>query len=258
MGAPRRDRVLVSGPGSNRTLTLALSCVSPPVVAALGPPAGLPASGSVGADRRWRRRRNTTRLDWAASVLNGRGRILRSNEDAYRRILASLSDAMLDNTHWPATSALIDEACGLTTNALLIGEGPRDDMRVLTVGFYSWGQRHEEQERDYLRIYHPVDERVPRVRWLPDSRLMHVTGLYTAEELKTSPTQPRNANGMARHFEHRSWTVQDRACRESQSPPARRRRRHRAGRHLVSDRYHPPAGYRAPRHGPPPSGSGMR
>ena len=59
-----------------------------------------------------------------------------SNQDAYQRILASLSDAMLDDSHWPATSALIDEACGLTGNAVLVGEGPKDDMRVLTVGFY--------------------------------------------------------------------------------------------------------------------------
>ena len=93
-----------------------------------------------------------------------------SDQDAYRRILASLSDAMLDDTHWPATSALIDEACGLTSNALLIGEGPKNDKRVLTVGFYSRGQRHEEQEREYLGVYHPTDERVPRVRRLPDSR----------------------------------------------------------------------------------------
>ena len=111
-----------------------------------------------------------------------------SDEDAYQRILASLSDAMLDDSHWPATSALIDEACGLTGNAVLVGEGPKDDMRVLTVGFYSRGQRHEELEREYLEVYHPIDERVPRVRRLPDSRLVHVTGLYTAEELKTSPT----------------------------------------------------------------------
>ena len=73
-----------------------------------------------------------------------------SDQDAYRRILASLSDAMLDDTHWPAASALIDEACGLTSNALLIGEGPKDDKRVLIVGFYSRGQRREEQEREYL------------------------------------------------------------------------------------------------------------
>ena len=52
------------------------------------------------------------------------GRIVMSNQDAYERILASLYDAMLDDTHWPATSALIDEACGLTGNALLVAEGP--------------------------------------------------------------------------------------------------------------------------------------
>ena len=35
-----------------------------------------------------------------------------SEQPAFERILASLLDAMLDDTHWPATSALIDEACG--------------------------------------------------------------------------------------------------------------------------------------------------
>ena len=59
---------------------------------------------------------------------------------------------------------------------------------MLTVGLYSRGQRREEQEREYLGVYYPVDERVPRVRRLPDSRLVHVTALYTAGELKTSPT----------------------------------------------------------------------
>ena len=49
-----------------------------------------------------------------------------SEQPAFERILASLHDAMLDDTHWPATSALIDEACGLTGKALLVGEGPQD------------------------------------------------------------------------------------------------------------------------------------
>ena len=108
-----------------------------------------------------------------------------SDQDAFERILASLYDAMLDDSHWPTTSALIDEACGLTGNALLVGEGPKDDIRVLSVGFFSRGQRQEELEREYLEVYHPIDERVPRIRQLPDSRLVHVTNLYTAEELKT-------------------------------------------------------------------------
>ena len=111
-----------------------------------------------------------------------------SDQEAFERILASLYDAMLDDTHWPATSALIDEACDLTGNALLVGEGPQDDIRVLSVGLYSRGQRQEELEREYLEVYHPIDERVPRIRQLPDSRLVHVTDLYTAEELKISPT----------------------------------------------------------------------
>ena len=111
-----------------------------------------------------------------------------SDRDAFERILASLYDAMLDDTHWPATSALIDEACGLTGNALMIGEGPTDDIRALFVGLYYRGQRRTDLEREYLRDYHPIDERIPRVRKLPDSRLVHVTDVYTAKELKTSPT----------------------------------------------------------------------
>ena len=109
-------------------------------------------------------------------------------QDVYERILTSLYDAMLDDTHWPATSALIDEACGITSNCLLVGEGPKDDLRVLTVGLYYRGQRHEDLEREYLEVYHPIDERIPRFRQLPCGHLVHVKDLYTAEELKTSPT----------------------------------------------------------------------
>ena len=111
-----------------------------------------------------------------------------SEPHAFERILASLYDAMLDDTHWPATSALIDEACGITGNVLLVGEGPKDDIRASFVGLYSRGQRREDEEREYLEVYYLLDERVPRVRQLPDSLLVHVPDLYTAEELKTSPT----------------------------------------------------------------------
>ena len=111
-----------------------------------------------------------------------------SDRDAFERILPSLYDAMLDDTRWPVTSALIDEACGLTSNGLVVAEGPKDDVRVLFVGGYWRGQRREDLEREYLENYHPTDERIPRLRQLPDSRLVHVKDLYTAEALKTSPT----------------------------------------------------------------------
>ena len=111
-----------------------------------------------------------------------------SDLDAFEGILASLNEAMLDDALWPATSALIDEACGTTGNALMVGEGPSNRMRALFVGFYHRGQRRKDLEREYLGVYHPIDERVPRVRALPDSQIVHVTSIYTAEELRTSPT----------------------------------------------------------------------
>ena len=111
-----------------------------------------------------------------------------SDQDAFERIVASFHDAVLDETLWPATSALIDEACGVAGNALFVGAGPKDDVRVIFSQAYYRGEHRADLEREYVEVYHPIDERVPRVRQLPDSRLVHVTALYTAEELKTSLT----------------------------------------------------------------------
>ncbi len=114
-------------------------------------------------------------------------RIVMSARDAFERTLAAMHDAMLDDARWPVASALIDEACGIEGNDLLVGEGPLDDRRVLFVGMYSRGHRREDLEREYLRNYYPIDECVPRFRQLPDDRLVQVRDLYTAEELKSSP-----------------------------------------------------------------------
>ena len=109
-----------------------------------------------------------------------------SEQSAFERIVASLHDAMLDDSHWPATSALIDEACDLTGNALMVGEGPQDDIRVTFVGLYYRGQRRPDLEREYLDVYHPINEGIPRLRQLPDGHLVPIKELYTAEELHTS------------------------------------------------------------------------
>ena len=109
-----------------------------------------------------------------------------SEQSAFERIVASLHDAMLDDSHWPATSALIDEACDLTGNALMVGEGPQDDIRVTFVGLYYRGQRRPDLEREYLDVYHPINEGIPRLRQLPDGHLVPIKDLYTAEELHTS------------------------------------------------------------------------
>ena len=56
----------------------------------------------------------------SVSPPSAKGRETRRHEPARhlrKRILALLHDAVLDDARWPATSALIDEACGMTGNA---------------------------------------------------------------------------------------------------------------------------------------------
>lgn len=104
-------------------------------------------------------------------------------------ILMSLHEAALDDQHWLTTSRLIDEACRTKGNSLVFGERRvQDDAQVIFARFCQRGQRRQDWEREYFEVYHPRDERAPRVAQLPDSRLVHVTDLYTAEEIKTSPT----------------------------------------------------------------------
>ena len=111
-----------------------------------------------------------------------------SQLDTFDRILASLHDAMLDDAHWAATSLLIDQACAMKGNALVVGKGrSQEDGQIFLARFCYRGERHADREQWYFDLYYPWDERVPRVAQLPDSRLVHITDLYTARELKTSP-----------------------------------------------------------------------
>ena len=105
----------------------------------------------------------------------------------FDRILASLHASMFDDTRWPATSGLIDEFCGTKGNFLVFGDGAaQDDIDIFCAWFCFRGQRHAEFEREYFEVYHAVDERLPRIRSLPDSQLAPITSLLTEDEMKTS------------------------------------------------------------------------
>ena len=126
--------------------------------------------------------------------------------DALDRILRSLHQAMLDDTHWPATSALIDEVCGMWGNGLVVG--PEDDVPQVYFAMYlSRGERRQDLEREYFEVYHDHDEALPRLRALPDGQLVHVPDLYTEEEKKTSPAynemlrRLHSQNGLDVHFD---------------------------------------------------------
>lgn len=111
-----------------------------------------------------------------------------SDQDRFERALASIHDAMLDDALWPATSRLLDEVCGTVGNTLMVREGSQDESRVLFVGLYYRGERREDWEREYLALYHPINEGVARFRQLADNSVVSTPALYTAEELQTSPT----------------------------------------------------------------------
>ena len=107
--------------------------------------------------------------------------------DAFDRVLASLNNAALDDALWPSAAALIDEACGLTGNHLVVGRSDAADVRIHFARFCYRGLRRPDVENVYFTVYHPVDERVPRVRALPDSELVHGSKLFTHKELRISP-----------------------------------------------------------------------
>ena len=110
-----------------------------------------------------------------------------NEREAFERIVASLHEAALDHARWSSASALIDEALGVHGSSMAFGDGDSEgDIRIYSTWAFFRGQRHRELEREYYEVYYPLDERIPRIRYLPDSELFHITDLCTEEELKTS------------------------------------------------------------------------
>ena len=110
-----------------------------------------------------------------------------NQSSTFDRVLALLHDATLDDHDWPGTSALIDEVCGTKGNFLTFADGyAHGDVQIYIAWFYYRGERKPAFEREYFTHYYPLDERIPRLWKLPDSRVVRVADLYTDEELKTS------------------------------------------------------------------------
>lgn len=110
-----------------------------------------------------------------------------SADSLFDRALASLNDAMLDDSHWPSASALVDRVCGSKGNILVWGEGGLGtDLKTYFARCCYRGERREEFEEEYFRVYHHADERGPRLRRLPDSKIVSVKELYTPAEKRRS------------------------------------------------------------------------
>ena len=109
--------------------------------------------------------------------------------DTFERIVELLNEAMLDDARWPQTSALIDEAFGAKGSVLGFGDEPtKGDYQIFFTKCYFRGTDRSAWVQEYLRDYHPQDEHLPRLRVLPDSKIVPIADLFTDEELKTSRT----------------------------------------------------------------------
>ncbi|MCY4420382.1 MAG: hypothetical protein OXC42_03920, partial [Gammaproteobacteria bacterium] len=76
-------------------------------------------------------------------------------DDSFEQILASLHRAARDDDHWSTTSALIDEACGLRGNFLVIGEGDGCDVHIAHAKLCYRGEERLDLMKEYFQIYHP-------------------------------------------------------------------------------------------------------
>ncbi len=110
-----------------------------------------------------------------------------NRQDLFERLLTSLYAAALDDALWPAASGLLDEFCGTTGNFLACGDGAvREEVDVFFARFCFRGERRADLEDEYFGAYHAIDERLPRLRALPDSRIAPSASLLTEAEKKTS------------------------------------------------------------------------
>ena len=112
-----------------------------------------------------------------------------SDQDVYERVLAALHEAALDDARWPAASGLIDTACKSKGNILVFAEGTvKSGIEIYFSMLCYHGQPYPELEQEYYEHYYPTDERLPRLRQLPDRCIVPIDDLITAKEKKVSPT----------------------------------------------------------------------
>ena len=113
-----------------------------------------------------------------------------SDQDAFDRILAALHAATLDDSQWPATSALIDDALGSQGNTLLVGVGPPDDIQVSFVGLYYRGERRPRARAripDRLPSHRRMHPALPATARQPDRachRPVHHPGVTDLRRLQ--------------------------------------------------------------------------
>ena len=128
-------------------------------------------------------------------------------DDQFERCLESLHEAALDDAHWPAASARIDEACGTCGSSLVVGECSDGEVRIHFARLFYRGECRDDLAQEYFEVHCPRDMAMQRLMDCPEGRLVHLPDLWTEEERKTSPVynegyrRLRARNGLSAHFD---------------------------------------------------------
>ena len=109
--------------------------------------------------------------------------------DRVDEIIALLREAELDETEWPAASALIDDTCGLRGNDLLLaGLHPLGGIDIKLRWLLLRGEPRPGLKRDYAENYAAIDERPAALLRAPFGELVHTTSLLSDEVRRQSVT----------------------------------------------------------------------
>lgn len=110
-----------------------------------------------------------------------------NEKEAFENVVEALNEAMFDDALWSVASARIDEACGTKGGVLTFGEQfGEDHIEIYVSRAYYRGLDRSDNLQEYYRNYYAGDEHLPRMRKLPDSKVLPIRQLYSEEELKTS------------------------------------------------------------------------
>ena len=112
-----------------------------------------------------------------------------SIRDRVDEIVALLQEAQLDDSAWPAASALIDDACGLQGNDLLLARfSPEGGIDIQLRWLLLRGEANPELEHDYAENYAAIDERPAAVVREPFGKLVHTNTLLSDRIRRDSAT----------------------------------------------------------------------
>ena len=102
-------------------------------------------------------------------------------------IVATLQEAAFDEDRWAEASRSLDDACDLIGSHLVVLAGRRSVPEYRFSRGLFHGEPMGEAEELYVKEYGFRDERLPRLRDLPNARLVHNRRIYTEQEQRTSP-----------------------------------------------------------------------